>query len=320
MRMHSVFLLLLSLLFVACKKERASSVKPESPAVIEDDPLITKARNYFNTNVLQAGQSVIGSRDLRQSLKKNADWDKAYISVTAKKDIVAVPLKFERQMKLKTGSNELELNRQSRLLIYEGSDGRMKAEVVTYIPDQASTPEKFSGFILVEDWAGNSIARYAHQKNQSSNLTRTQSDCIKIDWYVCDVTESGSTYNCQYLYSEYIGSCNESLPLPGEEYIEIEKRRQEGWTVYRYSGPNSDWWVTGFDILKARGGVFTAVIPNGSIITWSAPYNWRQDYHVTDFTGTVADSDIGGSFINPTTSNVVFTTDEQKLWFYNDVF
>jgi hypothetical protein len=63
-----------------------------------------------------------GGLDVRQSLKKTPEWDRAYISITAKKEVVAIPLRFQKPMKFKAASNELELNRQSKLLIYEGSD------------------------------------------------------------------------------------------------------------------------------------------------------------------------------------------------------
>ena len=64
MKKLSVFLLSSSILFVACSKEEISSVKPESPAVIEEDPLITKARNYFNTNVLQEANLLLEAATL----------------------------------------------------------------------------------------------------------------------------------------------------------------------------------------------------------------------------------------------------------------
>jgi hypothetical protein len=226
-------------------------------------------------------------------------------------------------MKFRAAGNELALSQQSKLLIYEGSDGKMKAEVVTYIPDQANTQDKFSGIIIVEDWAGNSIARYGYQKNQSAHLNGAQSsECIKIDWYLCDVTETGATYNCEYLYTEYIGSCDQTLEPPGEEYIEIEKRRYLSWTVYSETTPYGNfWWVTAFDTLVGKGGVFTRnPIPRGSAISFMAPYNWREDSHTGDYTGSVANSDVTGTLLFPGGGGSPGTLEKQKIWYYSDVF
>jgi hypothetical protein len=317
MRKLSIFLVLFSLLLVSCKKDKESPINQPNPAGAED-PLITKARNYFNNSVLQATSSATETLDPRQSLKKTADWDNVYISVTAKKDVVAVPLKFERPMKFRAAGNELALSQQSKLLIYEGPDGKMKAEVVTYIPDQANTQEKFSGIIIVEDWVGNSINRYIYQNNPSNQMNSVQGDCIKIDWYLCDVTESGATYNCEYLYSEWIGNCNQGLEPPGEEYVEIERRKQMMWTVFMPD--NSAWFVAAWDKLRGRGGVFTGIIADGSAISWSSPFYWRENSHGGSYQGNVARSTVAGSILTSFNGQTLFNVEEEKPWYYSDVF
>jgi hypothetical protein len=149
------------------------------------------------------------------------------------------------------------------------------------------------------------------------------SDCIKIDWYLCDITESGAYYNCEYMFSEYIGACNQCLEPPGdsggyEEYIEIEKRKQMQWTVFM---PDSHAWrVDAWDALKGRAGIFTGIIARGSLASWSCPYYWREDSHVGSYSGTAANSAVGGSFLNGYQGSVAFTVEKSQLWYYSDVF
>ena len=285
------------------------------------DALITKAKDFFNSSVLNTATSSEGNLDARQRLKKTALWDKAYISVTAKQEVVAVPLKYERPMKFKTNISEFNLKDQAKLLIFKGADGKLKAEVLTYIPSENNPQDQISGIIMVEDWAGNRINRYMNQKgklyrlvdNRSTNLASAQSQCVKIDWYLCDVSDSGLPFNCQYMYSQYIGSCNEGFEPQTdggttEVYTEIEKRKRMDWSVY-YVGST---WVTAWDVLLGKSGVFSAVLPKGSEISWSSPYTWHQDSHEVGYTGSVAHANVIGSFFDPW-GDYAFSTEKQKI-------
>ena len=91
------------------------------------------------------------------------------------------------------------------------------------------------------------------------------------------------------------------------------------WTVYEGSTP-FHWWVTGFDVLKGKSGVFTDVIPKGSLIGGNTPYIWRQDSHTTGWSGSVADANVYGVLITTATGSVAGSIEGSKIWFYSDVF
>jgi hypothetical protein len=331
MRLLFVSLFLFSILCVSCKKEKASTaIQPTTPNI--EESLLAKAKNYFEANVLNGGPAPVGTLDLRQKLKKSPIWEKAYISVTAKQNVVAVPLKFERAMKFNAEGKELQLNQQSKLLIYEASDQKMKAEVVTYVPDKSCTPEKYSGIILVEDWAGNRINRFIYQDGKASRLipnppaamnTIQSSDCVKVDWYLCDVDDDGNTSNCEYLYTEYFGACYEGHEPPGDsggytEYIELEKRKQVQWRVY-YS-PEQSTEIDAWDLLKGYNGSFIGINARGSMINWSSSWHYREDEHSGAYSGAGASSTVAGSVLYYGSNNTAFTVRETQNFYYADVF
>lgn len=118
-------------------------------------------------------------------------------------------------------------------LLISKKDGKYNAEIVTYIPDKdlvEGRSLKYSGIIYVEDWAGNSISKFLCKGNEKFIITNrppsgrtSNDDCYVIHWYLCD-TDGSTLFNCEYVYTEYVGSCYQSLdPCVedcGSEYVE----------------------------------------------------------------------------------------------------
>lgn len=194
------------LLLFACKK---ADLKSPQQAGMPDKfqlPEIIAARSFFENKILSANFVFNGMPDERQRLKKTADWDNAYIIYHPKGDIVSVPLRYEKRMNFEPSfgdGNKISLDKQSKLLVYKDKHGSFKAEVVTYIPDKEYTGRrtaKFSGIVIVEDWASNPVNKYLFKDGEIFKIAKLSASgsggkvaevtCTRIHWYICDVDES----------------------------------------------------------------------------------------------------------------------------------
>jgi len=160
----------------------------------------------------------------RNQVNKSPLWDKAYIKQDKTKgDVVIVPLQYEIPMYFNTNFGNgsiLSLEDQSELWIHKDISGKYKAEVRITLPDktyQDGTSKSFAGYVLEEDWTGNSIATYLYKNgkvsllkknplplNSNNPANREGNICYVVNWYQCDYIGNGIGYNCQLLYSDYI--------------------------------------------------------------------------------------------------------------------
>ena len=151
-------------------------------------------------------------------------WEKAYIKADdTKGDVVVVPLQYEKPLYFKTNfgnGSTLSIEKQSELWIYKDNSGKHKAVVRIALPDktyQDDISKSFAGYLLEEDWTGNSIATYLYDDgkvsllkknplplNNNNTANREGDICYVVNWYQCDYIGNGVGYNCQLLYSDYI--------------------------------------------------------------------------------------------------------------------
>ncbi|MET3880145.1 hypothetical protein [Chitinophaga sp. OAE865] len=88
-------------------------------------------------------------------------------------------------------------------------NNELTTEMMYIIPDNSSTPDKFSGVTMVEKWDGTILRGYQHFGGQISrlameitapNMYARGTVCETIDWYTC--THMGNYPEiCQYNYS-----------------------------------------------------------------------------------------------------------------------
>lgn len=205
----------------ACQKDDANLQKPEKP-------LLEQAQSFFNNQVITGklkdqlpslSKSNIHSR---QSLIKQALWEKAYIKKISTGEAVIVPLRYNKSVYTKVGKNNqsVTLDYLSYLMIYKSGNG-MTAELVTWIPDdtywekRTSKNTSFSGKVIVANWQGKFIKGYSYNENgqiraieikesvKKGNQTSIVSvECNTTDWYSCVSTNGGQTWHCEYDYSE----------------------------------------------------------------------------------------------------------------------
>ena len=218
-------------MLLACQKtDTAKSLNTLS--IRTTDALLNTARNFFN-NEIATTQSALTSPNKetfsRHQVNKTPLWEKAYITCDKiKGDVVIVPLQYEKPLQFKTNfgnGSTLSIANQSELWIYKDVLGKYKAYVRITLPDktyQNGTSKSFAGYVLEEDWTGNSVATYLYKNGKVSllkknplplntNNTRIREGqiCYVVDWYECDYIENGIGYNCQYLYSDYISCVND---------------------------------------------------------------------------------------------------------------
>lgn len=82
-----------------------------------------------------------------------------------------------------------------------------------------------------------------------------------IHWFLCDVDDAGNTFNCEYAYTQYVGSCNQGLEPCGEscggeenDVITISDYEPSGTPVSTYGPETED--------------------PSTGIKTKQSSYNW----------------------------------------------
>ena len=221
------FAVLASVMLVAC--EKTDTAKSSDTLVIKTpNALIISAQSFFNDKIVTTHSSFTSSdKDgfSRRQVNKTPLWEKAHIAHDETKgDVVIVPLKYEKPLHFKTNfgnGKTLSMEKQSDLWIYKDVSGKYKAEVRITLPDkmyQEGIVKSFEGYILEEDWLGNSLNKYLYKDGKintvKENLSASDVDnptnkyigeCDAIDWYLCDyIDQYGVGYNCQYLYTEYL--------------------------------------------------------------------------------------------------------------------
>jgi len=220
------FVVLASVMLAACQKTDTAK-SSEDLALRTPDALIISAKNYFINDIVTTQSSIASLNNEgfgRHQVNKIPLWEKAYIKADdTKGDVVVVPLQYEKPLYFKTNfgnGSTLSIEKQSELWIYKDNSGKYKAVVRIALPDktyQDDISKSFAGYLLEEDWTGNSIATYLYddgkvsllKKNplplNSNNTANREGDiCYVVNWYQCDYIGNGVGYNCQLLYSDYI--------------------------------------------------------------------------------------------------------------------
>jgi len=138
-------------------------------------------------------------------------WEKAYIKADdTKGDVVVVPLQYEKPLYFKTNfgnGSTLSIEKQSEFWIYKDNSGKYKAVVRIALPDktyQDDISKSFAGYLLEEDWTGNSIATYLYDDgkvsllkknplplNNNNTANREGDICYVVNWYQCDYIGNG---------------------------------------------------------------------------------------------------------------------------------
>lgn len=152
------YLLVLTLLIsttiivYSCKKDRKFS-----PLEVRKE-LIAEAKTYFEEEVLSNNLKLYNDPNVRHSLIKRADWEKAVTKKISVGDAVIVPILFDGNVfSGPANSNQKsDLNRNSYLMIYKDHGEKMHAEWVTLLPNKVRDKgnNKFSGIVVVESWNG----------------------------------------------------------------------------------------------------------------------------------------------------------------------
>jgi hypothetical protein len=228
--------LLLFLFFISCKKSEVRDedfVKP----IEEEEALLTSAESFFKKDVLGVSISSVGGS--WEKRKKTALWGNAYIAKYPQRDIVVVPLEFEKGASIGSGIlgiKKLSLAEQSKLILYKDRKGKFQAEVYTFIPQkeyEANPKGKFDGLVVIDDWAGNNKGNYIFKAGKYKKLKAKSAlpgnientniiadvpgdgggdgiSCYFLNFYLCDVDASGAYSNCEYTGSVPLGCFDEN--------------------------------------------------------------------------------------------------------------
>jgi hypothetical protein len=172
--MKKILFLLLPVCFVACQKKIASTS--------QSNPLITQAQAFFNGVLSQNLPPV--SANFRANQVRVPVWDQAVVKNLSVGLTVEVPIHFEKKLYITTalsGSYILDISQLTKLVLFRDSLG-FHYQVLTFIPDSNSIvhPATFTGFLLSEDWSGNSLAS-PERVNQSLTASGTTSRSVIAD-------------------------------------------------------------------------------------------------------------------------------------------
>lgn len=232
------FFILFSLMiasFISCRKQ--SSIENTQKSLETDNQYIlnrsiTQAKSLFAD---LSAKRTLNLNNKRISWFSTPFWEGAYISSKDENKVsLIVPLKYKHNINVKNNNDNQTLESSSYMSITIGKINSI--EVITIIPGKylINNSLKISDLLIKEDIGGNVIDRYAFKDNKlykfSNSSTIKQSainssysgECLKIHWYICDRVD-GVMINCEYLYTEEVGICNQTLEPPGEGgSVEIE--------------------------------------------------------------------------------------------------
>lgn len=138
----------------ACKK---------APVKSNEQSLIESARSFFDNHVQLNAPAT--TSNLRIKASKHPDWKSAYIDPSSNRELVVVPVFFEKDLVVKasfSGSNPLALNYLTKLVMYKNNSG-FSTQVITFFPDSncyTSPNSQFSGIMFAEAWDGTPLKKY----------------------------------------------------------------------------------------------------------------------------------------------------------------
>ncbi len=223
-------LFLLPALLFACQK----SIDEKQPPVLEEknysDPQVEQAHAWFNRHMLSGQVNFKGTPNERQVLTKKPLWNEACMALQPDQEVITVPLAYDKDITVGLEADaKFPVSKRSRLLIFKYK-GQYRAEVYTYLPAKSylqGLTERFSGLVIIEDWAGNSLRTYhavngkykrlAKPATQSSGRTAAGSTCYYLNHYICDIDAMGNPENCQFVRSEFLG-CEEQAEEELDNY------------------------------------------------------------------------------------------------------
>lgn len=221
----------------SCRKD-SSSLKQNSP------DFLAEAKEAFTDQIAidQNYQllSPSSKKSFRHGLSKSPDWKNANVVNLKKGKAVLVPIIYDKEIFLKVNNkknNYISLKNLSYLLIYNSKGKGKTIEWVTFMPDNDSyrnDGNKFTGKVVIEDWAGNFKKGYMYDKegkiftliNQNGNADspKVQSNGIKVNDVYCVSTP---WYAENFFEGEslglYIGGYDMSCFNTGSIYAQDEK-------------------------------------------------------------------------------------------------
>jgi hypothetical protein len=111
------------LMVSACDDHLEDEVKTEN-----DEVLISRARNFFEGEVLDAELAEKNLSNYRVTANRSVQWEKAYVKDLSSGKGVVVPIRFLDPVFLKRGNEEqhIPVRDLSYFLISKGQDGRLK--------------------------------------------------------------------------------------------------------------------------------------------------------------------------------------------------
>jgi hypothetical protein len=163
--MKKIFACLISsmscMLLITCEKQYPAT---------GNSSLIRDARQYFSENVINSGPP--NPYNYRAGIAKTVRWEQATIIALSIGKAVIIPVNYQTQMYVRSsfdGNHYFNLNNLTELLIYRDSMQSYHAQLITTLPDSSflvNPAGPFFGFRFVEDWQGNTIAKYLYAGNK----------------------------------------------------------------------------------------------------------------------------------------------------------
>jgi len=178
MRVNLVLTSICILLFASnCKKNQSLTEKPTEQTV-----LIDQAHAFFSAATNHLGP--VAGANPRITTPKTVNWEKAKVVELSRGKAVLAPIKYEKDLFIRTtqgGQNNFHLSNLTWLLVYQVNGG-YHAEMVTALPDTnyLRHPQgPFSGFVYVEDWAGNTLAKYLYDGKNILKYSSTPPSSVR---------------------------------------------------------------------------------------------------------------------------------------------
>jgi len=223
----------LVLLFSCSKKELIETEITDETCLSDDEfnnEFIMQAQVFFENEVKNSVDTCTNKGNessARKLIEKNLLWEQAYVKELSFGTGIVIPVKYETELYVPKGSSSVTLSQLTYVLIYLNHQGKMKAELVSTLPDEAycssdSSDLPFTGLVMVEDWHGNYIKGFWHNEGQIKNIKLKDSNS-KVEVVNCFVTEyyncisGGENWTC-YLYDVDQVCYSGALGSGGEEY------------------------------------------------------------------------------------------------------
>jgi hypothetical protein len=138
---------------------------------------ISQAQTFFNKEIL--GSCIrFNAKNYRANRARSIDWNNAELRHLSCGETIVAPIIYRDKLIVSSSDDPhlaYDLNTLTSLALIKDSANKMRAYVITFLPDPPGTVDSTAGTYFVEDWQGNSVSNPVHYSPTNPSFDGYQS-------------------------------------------------------------------------------------------------------------------------------------------------